>query len=96
MNETARTEVDSFGTFLETLRREAQAHSSIGDIASKLLTVLAESGPQDARQLLGRTGIALTDFAEALNTLVDSGLVRTHRADELEMVELTERGHALV
>ncbi len=88
--------VDSFGTFLESLsRREKGRTPSKGEGASHFLRLIADSGPESVPDLLKRSGLSVADFMEALTTLREAGLISLGGEPGNEIVRLTSAGEEI-
>lgn len=85
--------VNSFGTFLESLNSQAPGQQPAPAGAPlKLLTTLASSGPQGVPELMTASGLAFSDFTDALTTMKTIGLVTLDGPPGQEMATLTASG----
>ncbi len=87
---------DSFGTFLETLRkRRAAAPPDAGAAATRLLQLIAERG-DDVPGLMARSGLDAKTFMSAFSDLSDMRLIELSGPPGREQVGLTEAGREVV
>ena len=89
--------VNSFGTFLESLNSQAppgqQAPPSGAPL--KLLTALASSGPRTVPDLMSASGLAFSEFTDALTTMKTIGLVSLDGPPGQEQAALTASGEQM-
>lgn len=93
-----RPKADSFITFLETQQRmKPSAPSSLEASPLKLLFKLAEFPEHQLQvtKLMAASGMAFTDFAEALKNLKDSGYLTLIGPPSNEEAALTELGEGV-
>jgi predicted transcriptional regulator len=83
---------DAFATFLEQVKQAEPEASRPGGDAMSLLGVLAEQGGQSVPDLMQATSLGFERFAEALNAMLNAGLVQLTTKAGQEVVELTPSG----
>lgn len=90
----AKSSIDSFGTFLETMQRLEPSGGAVRRQAPvDLLSHLADSGPEPVTNLMASCGLGVVEFATTLKTLQDAGLVAVAAvAGGQEIVQLTPIG----
>jgi hypothetical protein len=66
---------DSFGTFLEGLKRREQGQKTAGGTPLRILTILLEEGPSLSQTSLTKSTTEFENLAEALKTMREAGLV---------------------
>ena len=89
---------DSFGTFLQTMQRledSPRQGASIRGAPVNLLGYLANSGVEPVMTFMKASGLGVVEFASALSTLQDAGLVIVKGAADAQTVELTPMGAKL-
>jgi hypothetical protein len=93
---------NSFGTFLETRQllkgQNAPSSGSFGDAdpqAEAAVRILKEL-PAAAPDLLRSTNLPMGVFFETLVSLQEQGVVQVRRNDAGDLVDLTDRGRALL
>lgn len=80
---------NSVGTFLETIQGPVQKQRP--DAASQaLLTQLAAHGPQKIVDLQASSGVAFGEFAAALRSMQETGLVKVSGEPGGEIVALVQ------
>ncbi len=84
--------LDNFGTFLETLKRRETSRQASRGASFNLLTILVDSGPTPVPDLMKESGMGVADFAEALKTMREAGLITLAGQPGNETVGLTKNG----
>ncbi len=90
-----RSKADSFTAFLEERqRRKSSAQKTTGGTPLTLLFTLADAPNQQmlVTELMTASGLAFTDFAEALKSLADSGYLTLAGPPSNEVASLTKLG----
>jgi DNA-binding IclR family transcriptional regulator len=90
-----RSKADSFTAFLEAEQsRKSSAQTASGGTALALLFMLARSSNQQmpVAELMTASGMSVSDFAEALKSLSDSGYLTLAGALGNQVASLTQLG----
>lgn len=90
-----RSKGDSFGTFLEKMKQYQSTERTVGESPLRLLTILANSGPRPVPELMAESGMGFTDFAEALKTMREIGLITLTDQPGHEVVAITPSGEQM-
>ena len=100
-----RSSINSFGTYLDTLRHEREsggeggsAGSRIEDPVQRILAPLQQWGPALLNELASYVGLGVAPFLDVIERLQRLGLVRVeHNAKSGEtLVHLTNTGYAML
>jgi hypothetical protein len=86
---------NSFGTFLETLQQNHTGESAASGEKLKLLSLLLNSDAHTVPELQQESGMAFTNFAEALNATQAAGFTTLSGPPGREVVELTKLGEQI-
>jgi hypothetical protein len=86
---------DSFGTFLEGLKRREESRATPGGAPLKILTILLEQGPQPVPDLMTKSTAEFGEFAAALKSVREAGLVSMTGPAGREEVKLTSDGEQI-
>jgi predicted transcriptional regulator len=85
----------SFAPFLEKMQQYRQRQQTPGGSPLKLLTILVSSGPRPVPELIRESGMGFADFAEALETMQEAGLIALAGQPGQEVVEITPSGERM-
>lgn len=86
----------SFGPFLEAMQQQKSARAGVlRESRTRVLTLLARSGPEPVEQLRRDVQMAFQDFAETVRGLKDAELIDIERTDTDEIVVLTDKGRQI-
>ena len=88
---TTQTSVNSFGTFLETVKKRRSGESPGRGGSTKILGIL-EKGPEPVPVLMQRSELAALAFMDAFENLLKASLIQITKSNGKEVVELTATG----
>lgn len=88
------SKADSFSAFLEAKQRSKASAPQSGGTALALLNTLANADQQQmaVQELMSASSMTVTDFADALKTLKESGYLTLSGAPGAETAKLTGLG----
>ena len=89
-----QSKADSFSAFLEAKQRSKSSAPPSGGTALALLNTLANADQQQmaVKDMMAASGMVLTDFADALKSLKESGYLTLSGAPGAETAKLTTLG----
>ena len=89
-----QSKADSFSAFLEAKQKSRSSAPASGGTALSLLNTLASVDQQQmaVKDLMADSGMTLTDFADALKSLKESGYLTLSGAPGAEVAKLTTLG----
>lgn len=90
------SKTSSFGPFLEAMQRQKSAQASpVHEARRRVLTTLAETGPEPVEKLRQQMDMRFEDFADTVKSLRGAELIEIRATDSDEIVELTDKGRQL-
>ena|SRR5258708_678314 len=89
-----QSKADSFSAFLEAKQRNRSSSAPSGSTPLALLNALASADQEqmEVTDLMTASGMPLTDFADALKSLKESGYLTLSGAPGAEVAKLTTLG----
>jgi hypothetical protein len=89
-----QSKADSFSAFLEARQKSRASAPTSGGTALSLLNTLAVADQQQmaVQELMSASSMTLTDFADSLKSLKESGYVTLSGAAGAEVAKLTPLG----
>jgi hypothetical protein len=89
-----QSKADSFSAFLEARQKNRASAPATGGTALSLLSTLANADQQQmaVQELMSASSMTVTDFADALKTLKESGYLTLSGAPGSEVAKLTTLG----
>lgn len=89
-----QSKADSFSAFLEARQKNRSSAPATGGTSLSLLNTLAGANQQQmaVNDLMASSGMTLTDFADSLKSLKESGYLTLSGAAGAEVAKLTTLG----